>query len=91
VLPLGPIIFMALTIGVTCAEPYARLAAPCYAAVVRLISRGHPWTIVSVSVKPGTKSPSPELQLVGDVRRRPEDPRPAGRIISHVQVGEAVV
>lgn len=43
-----------------------------------------------MGVKPGTKSPSPELQLVGDVRRRPEDPRPAGRIISHVQVGEAV-
>jgi hypothetical protein len=81
---------LALTIGVTCAEPYARLAAPYYAAVARLISVGHPWTIVSVAVKPGTKSPSPEVQLVGDVRRRPEDLRPAGRIISHVQVGEAV-
>jgi hypothetical protein len=81
---------LALTLGVACAEPYARLAAPYYAAVARLISLGHPWTIVSVAVKPGTKSPSPELQLVGDVRRRPEDLRPAGRIISHVQVGEAV-
>ena len=81
---------LALALGVTCAEPYARLAAPYYAAVARLLSLGHPWTIVSVEVKPGTKSPSPELQLVGEVRRRPEDPRPAGRIISHVQVGEAV-
>jgi hypothetical protein len=81
---------LALTIGVVCAEPYARLATPYYAAVARLISLGHPWTIVSVAVKPGTKSPSPELQLVGEVRRRPEDLRPAGRIISHVQVGEAV-
>ena len=81
---------LALAIGVTCAEPYARLAAPYYAAAARLLSLGHPWTIVSVAVKPGTKSPSPELQLVGDVRRQPEDPRAAGRIISHVQVGEAV-
>lgn len=81
---------LALTIGVTCAESYARLAAPYYAAVARLISLGHPWTVVSVAVKPGTKSPSPELQLVGEVRRRPEDLHYAGRIISHVQVGEAV-
>jgi hypothetical protein len=80
----------ALAIGVTCAEPYARLAARYYAAVDRLIATGHPWTIVSVDVKPGSKSPSPELQLVGDVRRTLDAPRPAGRIISHVQVGEAV-
>jgi len=80
----------ALAIGGTCAEPYARLAAPYYAAVARLIAAGHPWKIVSVAVKAGRKSTSPELQLVGDVRRTPEDPRPAGRIISHVQVGEAV-
>jgi hypothetical protein len=81
---------LALTIGAVCAESYARLAAPYYAAVARLISLGHPWTIVSVAVKPGTKSPSPELQLVGEVRRSPEDLQPAGRIISHIQVGEAV-
>jgi len=80
----------ALAIGVAFAEPYGRLAAPFYAAVDRLIAMGHPWTIVSVDVKPGTKSPSPELQLVGDVRRRPEDIRAAGRIVSHIQVGEAV-
>jgi hypothetical protein len=80
----------ALAIGVACGEPYARLAAPYYAAVARLLSVGHPWTIVSVEVKPGTKSPSPELQLVGDVRRRTKDLHAAGRIISHVQVGEAV-
>jgi len=81
---------LALAMGVACAEPYARLAAPYYAAAARLLSLGHPWTIVSVAVKPGTKSPSPELQLVGEIRRRPEDLRPAGKIISHVQVGEAV-
>jgi hypothetical protein len=80
----------ALAIGATFATPYARLAAPYYAAVDRLIAAGHPWSIVSVQVKPGAKSPSPELQLVGDVRRRPEDPQPAGRIVSHIQVGEAV-
>jgi hypothetical protein len=81
---------VALAIGVTCAESYARFAVPYYAAIARLIAAGHPWTIVSVDVKPGAKSPSPELQLVGDVRRTPADPRPAGRIISHIQVGEAV-
>jgi len=80
----------AFAIGVTFAAPYARLAAPYYAAVDRLFAVGHPWTIVSVSVEPGTKSPSPELQLTGDIRRRPEDLRASGRIISHVQVGEAV-
>jgi hypothetical protein len=80
----------ALAIGATFAEPYGRVAAPYYAAVDRLFAAGHPWTIVSVEVKPGVRSPSPELQLVGEVRRRPEDPRAAGRIISHVQVGEVV-
>lgn len=81
---------LALAIGVTCAEPYARLAAPYYAAVARFLSLGHPWIIDSVMVNPGTKSPSPELQLVGEVRRAPDDPLYAGKIISHVQVGEAV-
>ena len=81
---------LALAIGVTCAEPYACLAAPYYAAVARFLSLGHPWIIDSVTVKPGTKSPSPELQLVGEVRRAPDDPQYAGKIISHVQVGEAV-
>jgi hypothetical protein len=80
----------ALAIGATLAQPYGRLVAPYYAAVDRLLAVGHPWTIVSVAVKPGSKSPSAELQLVGDVRRSPQDPRVAGRIVSHVQVGEAV-
>lgn len=79
-----------LAIGVTCAEAYARLAAPYYAAVDRLIAQGHPWTIISVDVKPGTKSPSAELQLVGEVRRNSGDTVAQAKIISHVQVGEAV-
>jgi hypothetical protein len=86
----GLVAAAALAIGVTCAEPYARLMAPYYAAIARWIAVGHPWTVVSVGVVPGSKSPSAELRLVGEVRRAPGDARPAARVATYVQVGEAV-
>lgn len=80
----------ALAIGVTCAEPYARLAAPYYAAVDRLIALGRPWDIISVEVQPGKSHLSAELQLWAWVRRHAEDANPAAKVQGRVQVGEAV-
>jgi hypothetical protein len=80
----------ALGLGVTFAKPYARLAAPYYAAVDRAIAAGHPWEISAVDVKEGISRLSAELQLHAFVRRHAEDPDPAARVIGRVQVGEAV-
>jgi hypothetical protein len=74
----------------TSARGYARLAAPYYAAVARLIALGHPWQIVSVEVKPGEGGTGSVLVLTGDVRRQASDARPAARVVARVQVGEAV-
>lgn len=80
----------ALAIGVTCAEPYARLAAPYYAAVARLIAIGHPWDVISVEVQPGKSNLSAELQLWAWVRRHAEDLKPAAKVRGRVQVGEVI-
>lgn len=80
----------ALAIGVACAEPYARLAAPYYAAVDRLIAIGHPWDVISVDVRPGNSHLSAELQLWAWVRRHAGDLNPAAKVQGRVQVGEAV-
>ena len=80
----------ALAAGAICAAPYARLAAPYYEAVDRLIAANYPWEIASVDVKAGKTGPSSELRLVGYVRRHRDDPQPAAMIVGHVQVGEAV-
>jgi hypothetical protein len=80
----------ALALGALCATPYARFAAPYYAAVARLIALGHPWQIVSVEVVAGKSSHGAELQLRGEIRRHREDINAGATIVSHVQVGEAV-
>jgi hypothetical protein len=81
---------VALTIGVAGAENYARLAAPYYAAVATLIAQMHPWKIVAVVVTEEGSGHGAILQLTGEVRRHRDDPSPAARVVSHVQVGEAV-
>lgn len=80
----------AFAIGVTFAEPYARLTAPYYAAVDRLVAAGHPWDIISVDVRPGKSQLSAELQLWAFVRRHRYDLNPAAKVLGHVQVGEVV-
>lgn len=80
----------ALILASMCAQTYARLAVPYYAAVDRLMARGHPWNIVSVDVRPSDVSPGSVLMLVAEVRRHSSDAQPACRVISRVQVGEAV-
>jgi hypothetical protein len=80
----------AFALGATFAEPYARLVAPYYAAVDRLIATGHPWDIISVDVRPGKSKLSAELQLWAFVRRNPGELNPAAKVLGHVQVGEVV-
>jgi hypothetical protein len=81
---------IALVIGVTLAKPYARLAAPSYAAFARLIADDRPWDIAAIAVAPAESHMGAELRLEGSVRRHREDPRPAARVIGRVQVGEAI-
>jgi hypothetical protein len=80
----------ALTLGVTCAEAYAQLAAPYYAAVDRLIAAMQPWTIEELVVTRDPKSPGMVLRLTGEIRRQRDDSRPAAMVVSRVQVGEAI-
>ena len=81
---------VALAAGASCAEPYARLAAPYYAAVDRLLALAHPWSITEVDVAPDPNSPGVVLRLVGEVRRHRDDLKPAAIVVSRVQVGEAI-
>jgi hypothetical protein len=80
----------ALVIGAVCAKPYASLAAPYYTIVDRAFAIGHPWTPGIVEVKRNDKGPGFVLTSTSDVRRQPNDPRPAARTVARVQVGEAV-
>jgi len=86
----GAISIAILVVASLGAEGYARLAAPYYAAVARLVALGHPWQIVSVEVEPSDVGPGSVLLLVGDIRRDAEDARPAARVVARVHVGEAV-
>ncbi len=79
-----------LVVASTCAQGYARLAAPYYAAVARLIAHRHPWRIVSVGVTRSDVGPGSVLMLIGNVYRASGDARPAARVVTRVQVGEAV-
>jgi hypothetical protein len=81
---------VALAIGVTCAEPYARLAASYYAAVDRLIALSHPWQVISVEVQQGKTNLAAELQLHADVFRHAGALKPAARVVGRVQVGEVI-
>jgi len=81
---------LALLGGAALAEPYARVAAPYYAAVARLIAREHPWSITEVGVTAGPDGHSKVLRLVGEVRRQRDDARPAALVVSRVEVGEAI-
>jgi hypothetical protein len=81
---------IALAAGAVCAEPYARLAAPYYAAVDRLLVGARPWTIREVAVTREPDGRGSVLRLVGEVRHRQGDLRPAALVVTRVQVGEAI-
>lgn len=81
---------LALGLGVMLAKPYARLAAPYYGAIARLIAVHHPWEVTTVEVAAGTSGLGAELRLEGHVRRHREDQIPAARVIGRVQVGEVI-
>jgi hypothetical protein len=80
----------ALAIGVGCAEPYARLAAPYYRLVDELLATGHPWEIAGVAVAPGKSELTAELQMRGYVRRSMSAANHAARVVGRVQVGEVI-
>jgi len=81
---------LALVVGATCAEPYARFALPYYRAVVTTIARFHPWSVVSVEVERVPSSHSAVLQLTGEVRQHRADSRPLALVTSNAQVGEVI-
>lgn len=77
----------ALAIGVTAAEPYARLAAPYYAFVARLLAQGHPWEILDVLVGKDETGQTTVLRLDATVRRMRDDPAPAAIVNSGLHLG----
>lgn len=81
---------IALVVGATCAQPYARFALPYYKTTVTAIARFHPWSVVSVEVVEDRSSHSAVLQLTGEVRQHREDRRPVALIKSSAQVGEVI-
>lgn len=81
---------LALIVGTTCAEAYARLALPYYQAVTALIADMHPWKVLDLSVNLNGSGPGAALRMTGEVRRRWDDVAPAARVIVRVQVGEVV-
>ena len=81
---------VALALGVALAEPYARLAAPFYAAVDRRITLHRPWEITSIDVRPGKTNLTAELQLRADVFRYQGAPNRAAQVVGRVQVGEVI-
>jgi hypothetical protein len=90
VIGIGVIALAVLGLASIGAQGYARLAAPYYAAVARLIARAYPWEIVSVDVRPSDMGPGSVLMLRGAVRRHASDRRPAARVVTRLTVGEAV-
>ena len=81
---------LALAAGAFCAEPYARLAAPYYAAVDRLVASQHPWAIEEVAVTVDPSGRGSVLRLIGEVRRNREDLRPAALVVNRLQLGEVI-
>lgn len=81
---------LALVIGMSGAESYARLAAPYYATVARIIARGHPWSISRVEVANDERSHGSVLRLMGEVRAANDDPGPAAMIRARLQVGAVI-
>jgi hypothetical protein len=81
---------LALLVGTTCAEAYARLLAPYYVAASRLIAAEHPWTVASVNVAADPKGPGKVLRLTGFFRGSMADKEPAGETESDLQVAAVV-
>ena len=86
-LPVALVAVAALAIGVSAAEPYARLAAPYYAFVARLFAQGHPWEVLDVVVGRDETGRTPVLRLNATVRRMRDDPAPAAIVSSGLHLG----
>ena len=80
----------ALGVGILCAAPYARLAAPYYGFIDGLLAQHRPWEVVRVSVQPGRSAYTAELHMDGYVRRSVASPQHAARVVGRVQIGEVV-
>lgn len=79
----GPI--LGLLLGSLCAEPYARIVAPYYLEVARLMASGHPWVIEGISVVRARSGPGDIIKLTGTVSEFLGGP-PAAMLIGKLQV-----
>jgi hypothetical protein len=80
----------ALTLGATCSEQYARVAAPYYLAVARLVAQSHPWQVVDLTIGPDASGRGRVVLMTGLVREHRDDPEPAAKVICRLQVASAV-
>lgn len=81
---------VALILGATFAQTYARLAIPYYEVVTAAIANLYPWQVLDLSVVRDRSNPGASLRMTGEVRRSREDLAPAARVIVDVQVGEVI-
>jgi hypothetical protein len=80
----------ALAVSAALAPGYARLIAPYYESVARLIAAGHPWEVISAEVRAGSVGSNAQIELSAFVREHAGDPNPAAKVVGRVQVGEAI-
>jgi hypothetical protein len=83
------IVFLIAT-GIAGAETYARLAAPFYEAIAKVIANPFPWDILSIEVAPDVNGHGKVLRLTGEVRRQPDLPTPSVRVITRISIGEVI-
>jgi hypothetical protein len=83
----GMLAVAALAIGVVAAEPYARLAAPYYTFVARVLAHGHAWEILNTTIDHEEANHRTVLRLNANVRRFSTDPTPAAVVNSGLHVG----
>jgi hypothetical protein len=80
----------AFAVGATCADGYARIAAPYYRMVTSVIATAHPWKVTDVRVTDDDSSPAKVLLLTGEVRAHRDDSNPAALVTGRVQTGAAI-
>ncbi len=82
----GLLAIAALAVGAIAAEPYARLAAPYYTFVARVLAHGHPWEILNTTIDHEEANRRTVLRLNATVRRFSTDPEPAAIVNSGLHV-----
>lgn len=80
----------ALALAALGARSYARLAAPAYLSIARVLAAGRPWRILSVEVSDPPAAAGAVLRLTGLVYETTGSARPLFRMVGKLQAAAAV-